>query len=289
MRPEEVVTTFEKEGRRVVETAGCWWYNVYHQKRIYQAFPYHRLVTPTKEEIAELFHKIPGVFAFRFLAPSGSRGKESFMWVCDGPYDLSRLSASNRSKTRRGLKHCQIRALTWDELKSLAWEAQRDTLERQGTKARDINSLGFSKQVEECPAYEAWGAFVNKNLAAYLITLWVEDWVHILVGRSANAYLKFYPNNALVFSVVQQCLSRPGVSGVNYGWESLYPMESLDQFKLSMGFTKAPVRQRIVLAPWLKPVLNPVMCRVIEKIAASRPSNQRLQRLVGFCRIIRKS
>jgi hypothetical protein len=156
-------------------------------------------------------------------------------------------------------------------------------MQRHGAKKTDTISLGISEEMKECSAYEAWGAFVDEYLAAFLVTLCVEDWVYILVSRSANAYLKFYPNNALIFSVVQHFLSRPGVSAINYGWEALSPLESLDQFKLSMGFTKEPVRQCIVPAPWLKLLLNPVTCSIIEKTATYRPYDRRLQRLTKFC------
>jgi len=130
---------------------------------------------------------------------------------------------------------------------------------------------------------------VDGYLAAYLVTLWVEDWAYILINRSANAYLRFYPNNALIFTVTQQLLSRPGISTVSYGWEPLYPLESLEHFKLRMGFAKEPVRQCIILTPWLRPLLNPVMCRAIEKVTTIRPNDHRLQRLAGLCRIVREN
>lgn len=290
MNPEDIISFFKQQGYKVIKTGSCWWYNEYRQRRIYYSFPQHRLILPDNKEIYGFFRQIPEAFALYFLSPFESRqGKESYIWVCRRPYDLMRLNANARSKVRRGMKNCQFRPLKWDELILLAWEAHRDTLMRHGKKSSEITSLGIHRDLESCPAYEAWGVFVKEHLAAYAVTLWVEDWVHILINRSANAYLKFYPNNALIFNVVQQLLARPGVSTVSYGLEPLCPLETLVHFKLSMGFTKEPVRKRIVLNPRLKYLLNPIVCRAIETVALFFPRVLCFQRLRSFCRIVRES
>lgn len=289
MRAEEIVAFLQRRGHRVNRSDSCWWYDEYHQSRVYYSFPPHRLVDPAPQEIATLFRGIPGALAVRFLAPLDSRGRESFLWVCRSPYDLSSLGGKSRNQTRRGLERCEVQPITWKHLAYLAWEPHWDTSQRHGVGRREAGSLGIDGSLQECPAYEAWGAFVDGHLAAYVATLWVESWVHILVHRSANAYLKTYANNALTFSVVQQLLSRPGVSAVSYGWEPLHPLKSLDHFKQGMGFVQEPVRQRVHLVPWLKPFLNPFTCRAIERSAAFHSTDRRLQRLAGFCRILRES
>jgi hypothetical protein len=177
--------------------------------------------------------------------------------------------------------------MSWKELETVASEAHSDTMKRH--QLNGMHSLGFGIYLEECPAYEAWGAFVGDDLAAFMVTLWVEDWVHILIQRSVSAQLKFRPNNALVFSVVKEMLSRQGVSAINYGLEPLTALESLEDFKLGMGFVKEPVCQRIVVTRWLKPLLNSATCRVVEAVASLRPDNLRLQRVAGVCRLIRQS
>ncbi len=282
--PEDVVALFKEQGRRVFQTPSCWWYNAYGQKRVYFAFPPHRLVSPSGEETSRIFKNNPGAYALRFIGPPRGLGDDSFIWVRRGPYDLESLSANTRSKVRRGLRHCRIRALDFDELVRAGETAQQDTLQRLGKEARAFRA---SKGMHESRAYQAWGAFVDDQLAAFLVTLRVEDWVHIQVNRSADQYLKFYPNNALVFSVTQQLLSDPQTAAVCYGWEPLTRIESLEQFKLSMGFVKEPVRQQVVPAPPLRILLNPVVRKIIEKAAAWRVSDQRLQQLAGLCRFIK--
>ena len=286
MRPEEIVSFFASRGHRVVQTASCWWYNEYRQERMLQSFPLHRRVSPGTDEVAEMFSNFPRALGFRFISSEDSRGHESFIWACRGPYELNSLTANNRSHVRRGLKRCEVRSMSFAELEELGREAHDDTMKRHQV---NTSSLGLDRTLENCQAYEAWGAFVDGHLAAYMVTLWVEDWVHILLNRSVSSYLKFYPNNAMIYSVVSELLSRPGVSAVSYGLEPLNGLESLEHFKLGMGFVKEPVRQRIVVARWLKPLLNTVTCRTVEAIARFGRSNLRLQKAAGVCRLIRSS
>lgn len=283
--PEDVVAFFSQNGYRVTRTASCWWYNEYHQSRVYFSFPPHRLVVPSDAEVGSVFRANPEALALRFLSPLSGQGRESFVWICRKPFDSTSPNGKSRNQIRRGLERCQVRTLTFDWLVHGGQEAHRDTMARHG---QDSGSLGLNSRLDDCPGYGAWGAFVDDNLAAYIVTLCVEDWAHILVNRSADAYLKFYPNNALVFTVAQELLSRPGVSTVSYGWEPLASRGTLDHFKSGMGFQKEPVRQRIILRPWLRPLLNSTVCRAIAKMAGLHP-NDRLQRLAGFCRIVAES
>ncbi len=285
MSPEELTAFFVGQGHSVVKTASCSWYNEYRQKRIYQSFPIHRLVAPGQDEIKEVFAKVPKAVALRFIGPIQSRGQKSFIWVCRRPYEIENLSANTRSHVRRGLKNCQIRSMSFEDLVTQGWEAHRDTAKRHGEA--EPSSLGIEAKLDNCAAYEAWGAFVEGHLAAYIVTVWVEDWVHILINRSVNAYLKFYPNNALIFSVVREMLSREGVQAVSYGLEPLIAADSLERFKLAMGFAKEPVCQCVVMAPRLKLLLNPVTAWPIAALANWLPKVPRLQKIAELYRITR--
>lgn len=285
MSPEEITSFFVKQGLQVIKTDSCSWYNDYGQDRILYSFPIHRQVIPGQDEVAEVFSSAPKALALRFVGPIRSRGKESFIWVCRPPYELERLSSNTRSHIRRGLKKCEIRPVSFDELETLGWQAHRDT--RQRHREGEPSSLGLSANLDNCAAYEAWGAFVDGHLAAYLVTVWIEDWVHLLVNRSVDGYLKFYPNNALIFSVLKEVLSRPGVQAVSYGLEPLIAADSLERFKLGMGFVKEPVRQRVIISPRAKLLLNPLTSRPIEALAGLLPGVSRLQKIAGLCRLAR--
>lgn len=289
MEPEPIVQFLGRRGMRTARTASCWWYNEYRQERVYQAFPLHRLVSPSPQEVGEVFRRFPKAVAVRFLGPADGPGYGSVLWTRRRPYDLGCLHPKSRNQTRRGLEKSEVRPLAWGELVERGWEAHRDTAARHGRPAPD--SLGFDAGLAECPAYEAWGAFVGGHLAAYLVTLWVEDWVHILLQRSASAYLKHSPNNALVYTVAREMFARPGVSTLTYGLDGLALRASLDHFKENMGFEREPVRQRFVVRPWLRPCFNRLTCQVVEGVSRLPwlRASRRFDKIAGFCRAVRQS
>jgi hypothetical protein len=287
MTTDEILAFLRTRGSSVVSAGGGCWYNDYQQTQVYQSFPIHRLITPTRDELRAVFAKARGAKAVRFLSPVESKGHQSFIWIRRAPYELDDLSANTRSRVRRGLKRCVIRSIRFEELAALGWDAHRDTAGRHGEV--EPSSLGIDAVLDECPAYEAWAAFVGETLAAFVVTMSVDGWAYVLVSRSVDAFLSSYANNALVFSVVKELLTRPDIDVVSYGLEGLVPVSSLDRFKASMGFVKQPVRQRIVLAPLLRPLLNPLTSAPISALAGLMRNNLRVQKLAGFCRVASQS
>ncbi len=264
-----------------VKTESCWWFNAYHQKRVYFSLPLHRQITPSELEIRRFFQKEPQAWAVRFISPiEGSFGIRSYQWVYRPPYLIENLSSNNRSKIRRGLRRCTVRKVSFRTLAESGQQARQDTLSRHDQK-QDCDS-GIDLSMADCSNFEAWGAFVGDELAAYLITLWVEEWAHLLVNRSSDQHLRHYPNNALIFYAVRELLSRSDCSAISYGWEPLEPHQSLDHFKSGMGAVQEPVRQCVLLRPALRVFLRPVICRGLAALARLFPANSRMQKAAGL-------
>lgn len=282
-RAAEVIEQLREQGREVVEAGGCWWYNAYGQRRVLFAFPPHRLVSPTEVEVDGIFRQVPSAWALRHICAAAPEAASSCLWVRRRPYTIETLSANHRSKVRRGLKQCEVRPISFDELAASSHRAQSDTRRRHG---RSEAAFGVSEAMRRSSAWQAWGAFVDGELAAFVVTLEVEGQVHIQVNRSTSALLKHYPNNALIFRVTEEALARPAIEAVCYGWESLTRQESLEQFKLGMGFEREPVGQRMVLAPRLRPLWNPVSRALLRGLLLLAPRNPRLQSIAGAARLI---
>ena len=279
---ETAVEALRVQKRNIIRGRECWWYNAYGQNRIYYAFPIHRLVTPTDAELADVFAAAPQAMALRYLSPADCpTGRRSFNWICRQPYALEQFNAKDRNTLKKGLKNCSVRRISFAELNAQGDEATRDTLQRQGQKA---SPLRLGRNYEDNLAYEAWAAFVEDRLAAYLIVQRLEDCMHVQVQRSANAYLKFQPNNALIYEATRDFLARSDVTTVCYGWEPLYPMASLERFKLSVGFVPEPIKQRTVFAPRYRWLLNSFTCRAIAHAATKIAGNSRWQSFAGICR-----
>ena len=106
------------------------------------------------------------------------------------------------------------------------------------------------------PDLEAWGAFVDGELAAFIVAMLVEDCYYIHLQKSASALLKHYSNNALLFTVMKAALARPEVGWISNGQIALAAREGLYHFKTSMGFDIHPFKEQMVFNPLIRPGLR---------------------------------
>jgi hypothetical protein len=270
---------FERLGHRVVQTESSYWYNVHPW--FYLSFPFNRLVTPRPPEISRLCR---GFYAgARFFAPPQATGRSSYMFMCrDRSYGLEGLSPNTRSKVRRGLKNCVVERLEPGYVRTRGRPLHEDTLRR--IKVQDPYSWeAYWDAVEQSDCIEVWGAILEKNLAAYLVAVMVDGCGEIMIVRSTSEYLRFYPNNALLFTAVQDMLSRPGVDRLWFGVEALEDVSSTDQFKLSMGFVKEPICQRVALHPLLRPVAcNALVSGAVGRLASAYSQTEFWRKLNGL-------
>jgi hypothetical protein len=202
----------------------------------------------------------------RFPAPLDGPGKLSYQIVCDdADYGIERLGANSRSKVRRGLKRCEVKPLSFGELAVAGVQANVDTLGRQGrtTWLKGEHWRTYCSAAERTPGMTAWGAYARGELAAFLVTVELDDCVEFLLARSRNDFLDAYPNNALIFRVAEEMLGNRGVRKVTFGLESLEPVGPLDQFKFSMGFRAEPLRQRVVFHPVVRWLVYPPPVRAL--------------------------
>jgi hypothetical protein len=196
------------------------------------------------------------------------------MIVCsDKNYDITSIDAKYaRRQTRRGLENFQIKQIDFKELANHN-SINIDTLIRQGRKLGIWTEKRWKQYCMSAVGLlglEAWGAFYENNLAAFIVAYQMDDYFEILHHSSATEYLQLYPNNALVFYLTKLKLTSTEVNHVSYGPESLDAPESLETFKFRMGFEKLPMKQGIVFHPFIKPLINGLSCKLIHRIAARR-------------------
>jgi hypothetical protein len=284
MKPEIFSKFLKRQGYRVIKTDCCYWYNA--QPGFFFYFPYHRLISPTKEEYNTLFLK-KFCIGMRFFTDVKDYGKESYLIICsDKNYDITSVDAKYaRRQTRRGLENFEIKELDFNSLASKGLRANYDTLSRQG---RNPDKWNKKRWYQYCSAaygldgFEAWGAFQQDQLAAFIVGFQMEDHFTILHHSSVTEYLRQYPNNALVFYLTKLKLNTPGVNHVFYGPESLDAPDSLDQFKFRMGFTKKQMKQRVVFSPILKPFANSITYKLVQTFSNIKPSSDTWRKLGGI-------
>ena len=181
------------------------------------------------------------------------------MYICSDPnYEFASLSANARSHTRRGLARCTVEQMDFKDLAVQAYPLITETNLRQTGKQPHRNESqwkSFCDLAGRWPGLEAWGAFVDGELAAFIVAMLAEDCYYIHLQKSASALLKHYSNNALLFTVMKTALARPEVGFVANGQIALAAKEGLFHFKTSMGFEIHPFKEQMVFNPLIKPGL----------------------------------
>ena len=121
---------WERQGRRVIETNSCFWFN--SQPLSFASIPYHRVVDPSRRDLAEVFFRGPA-FALRFLAEPAENGQAGGLFVCSkDSYGLSSLQKKARNQTRRGLDHCRVERAEFSDLAQRGHKLNVGTFLRQG-------------------------------------------------------------------------------------------------------------------------------------------------------------
>lgn len=283
MSTEGFVKFLHEMGHTVRREGGAYWYN--SSPRIYMSFPFQLEIDPKSLDIRNVIGR--DGFAARFpCAPNV--GRPSYRLVCDTPdYGLSSLSQKARNQTKRGLERCEVRPVESDKLLTHGIRLNRDTMERQGRKIAkgfDEYWMKYFSAAMKAEGADIWGAFVEGELAAYLVSFRMNRCAHILIVRSDSRHLNVYPNNALLFNYIRQTLGRGDVEQVSIGFESLQQrLESLDHFKSGLGFRKVETGQRIELAWWLKLFLRkPLAARLCGLIHSKAAKDERFAKLSGM-------
>jgi len=236
-----------------VRSAGTFWYAVH--RMVFISLPYDHAIRPTNLELLKLFSRTPAL-ALRYPVAASGLNTNGGMMVCDRPgYDLSALQPKARNQTRKGLRECSIERVEFDALAEMGYPLNEQTWQRQGRSSTDLPPRRwrqYCRAAAQTPDMEAWGAFVQGRLAAFVVCALVERSYNILHQSSHTELLSHDPNNALAFTVTKRALERTGVDRVGYGLKSVEVTEGLQHFKLAMGFSLLPLDERIVLHPLLR-------------------------------------
>ncbi len=282
---ESAVEWLRRRGHRIVFSPSACWYDA--APGIFQAFPYHLVITPSEDELRQVFRE-GRAYGLRYSAPLAfPAGKLSYHVTYSKPtYGLDQLSRQTRQNIRKGIEHATIEPISFARLAEEGWALRAETLARQG-RIKAENEAWWRKlclSTEGLPGFEAWGASHNGGLVAALIAYLAGDCYLMLYQQSLTAHLKFGINNALGFIFTQKALARPGIKRLFYGFESLDASWKIDEFKLRMGYTAEPVRQRVLFHPVLRPLVNPITLAVLTHLGGRIFRHPRWLKAAGMMR-----
>ncbi len=259
MVPAEIFAEWlRRQGLTVLQTPSTYWCESVH--RVYQAFPYHWLIDPDKQEIASMFAK--GALAIRYSTPMDSQvGAPSYHVVYEqSEYDMATLSSKARGDVRKGLSVATVQPISFQRLANEGWELRWNTLVRQGRQRAESEHWWkrLCLSAAGLPRFEAWGAITTDGkLVAALLAFAYDDYFSILYQQSRTDYMRFGVNNALAHMITSDVLNRPQPLHLFYGLHSLDAPDSVDEFKFRMRYVAKPVRQMVEFTPWLRLLVNP--------------------------------
>lgn len=284
MNPEVFSEWMRRQGRKVYKTASSYWYEA--GPRVLQAFPYHWIIRPSREEIQRLMigH---GILSLRYSTPlQSSEGKISYHTVLCKPYDIDKLKTQARNGIKRGLDSCRIEQISFERLATEGWVLQQDTLERQN-RSRSMTQTEWQRMCRaaaDLPGFEAWAAIEGIKLAAAVITCPIDGVWQVPFALSHRAFLREHVNNALFYSVSCNLLARKGVEKIFFNVQSLDAPPSVDEFKFRMGLIAQPVRQRVEVHPWLRPFATTTSQRLLVYLLQHDEGNTWIAKTEGMLR-----
>jgi hypothetical protein len=292
MNAENYRRYLEAAGHRIIAGSSGYWSTV--ARSFYDSIPPYQVRAPDQEEVETLFRK-HGAIGLKYCAPRDHAGKPSWFYVCEAQeYDLSTLHAKMRNKVRQGLRNCTVRQIDFDYLRDHGLLLNQDTLERQGRDdpqfSRPERWARLCHAGQQTEGASAWGAFVDGELAAYMITFIVDGYYNILHQMSRMDLLDTRANNALAYVATKEMLASPGIQGVSYGQASILELPGLQEYKFRLGYEKRPMRHVVAL----RPVLNTVLLSrlgdgLMTGLTRLFPDRDVIERISGTLDIARQS
>lgn len=284
MNAENFAEWQRQQGHQVVRTQSSYWCEA--GPRVFQAFPYHWLISPSQQELDHLLQHNK-ILAIRYSTPiDAPEGKVSYHLVRSGAYNLEDLHGKTRKYVAQGLSNLTIKSVPFSMMAEQGWGLQHDTLQRQNrtNSMQQTEWVNLCVAAENIPGFEAWGAFAQGEMAAGLITVHIDDTYHLLYLMSHSQYLSLHVNHTLYYAVTNQFLAREGIKLVFSTLESLDAAQDIDTFKFRLAYQPKPVRQRVVFHPILRPFASKTARRLLNRLLKLNTNNPLLSKANGMLR-----
>jgi hypothetical protein len=289
MNVQYLAEWLRRQGHKIYQSESSYWVDA--GPGVFQAFPYHWLISPSRSEINKLMLR-RGMIAVRYSTPPDNPGgRISYHVVAQQPYELALLKSQSRNGVKNGMKHFNIAQIPFERLATEGWALQQDTLARQD-RLRSMSQQRWERLCQSAvglPGFEAWAATSNGELAAAVIVCRMEDFFYVPYAMSHSRFLTNHPNNALFYSVTSELLKRDGVNAIFFTVQSLDAPSNVDEFKFRMGLKAKAVCQRVEFSPLLRPLATRQVHSLVQKVFRRHPSNPSLAKAEGMLRFYLES
>ncbi len=282
MKGRQLARFYELLGFDVVEACGVFWRRF--KGPFYQSFPDQVLLDADPDSVSRMLAKSNGLGA-RY-ASTRLPGMPGGLYACRRrDYGLEGLAKRMRRYVKAALERCEIRPLDLDRLLRDGLRLNLDTMKRQGRYNPDFAEAPgwkrFVGAVGACaPEFSATGAFVDGELAAYMVTCTEDGWMHLLYENGRDDLRQHRPSYALDFSLIHAGMQDPAVEGVCGSPVAVGALGGLHDFKVSLGYDIEPHNVVLALHPAARPaIVNPLSRGLVGALRRLRPRDRRIERL----------
>ena len=275
-----------RRGHRVVRTASGYWYDA--AWKVYQAFPYHKLICPNESEVKTLLTSERAI-ALRYSSSfTGPERKLRYHVIQVAPVPpQTAVPRKIRQELARGFRRARIERISLELLSEQGWEHRQEALTRQG-RNRAENQQWWRRLCTSAiglPGFEAWGAFDERGaLVGSLLAYAGEECYTLLEQQTLTRALHTGVNGVLFYTAIKNGLETTGLPLAFLAHQSLDAPDSVDNFKFGMGYSARPVRQRVVFHPALQLFCKPALLPLLRKLRQLYPSSPVLAKGEGLLR-----
>jgi len=261
---------FRNAGFRVFESPSTDWVEV--QKGVLLSIPYHRRVDPSDEELDELLQRA-GAIALRYPTSVDKYGFDSNLQMCRTVgYSLEQLKRQARQQVNKGEVHFTFREITAEDFTDEKLILVRKTCARQkrhDPKEKPEYWRKLCDAARNTPGAAEFGVFGERGLAASLLVLETPTAAEFIIQCSDPEMLPLGVNNFLTYCATRRYMTEldPPLP-VCYGLGSLEETPALDQYKVGMGYTLEPIKQRIYIRRSVRWLVNRYTLAVLAALAS---------------------
>ncbi len=240
------------------------------QRGMLISIPYHRLINPSQEELDNLL-KVSGAWGLRFPTAVDNYGFLSKLEVCNHfGYDLQFLKHKFRNRVVKGQQHCEIRAVSIQELRDEGYKLNLRTFQRQNRNDPKVNPEYWNRicdGLSKTKGVNILGAYFQGRLAAYVVILETPSMTEMIIQSSDSELLSYCPNNLLTFYVTRHYLTkRSNPVPICNGLGSMDDTPDLDRYKVGLGYVMQPIKQRLYFRRGVRLFLRPSLLHLGELI-----------------------
>ncbi len=226
--------------------------------------PPHIDMTNTEEQVCSLIKENKVLFA-RWQSDFDCNQKTGFWFVInDMPMELNDYDIKTRNKIRKGLKECDVKPITKNDLVDYGYEVYFSAFNNYKTYLKAKTKKEYIQEIIITPDFwEYWGVFNNNKLIAYCKVMIAGNYAEYRSTKFHPDFLKCRPSEALIYTMNRNYLNDRNFNYVNNGARSIshttnFPDFLIRKFKFRKAYCRLNIKYNIYFGIIIK-IIYPFM------------------------------